>query len=80
MVTINNEGEFKLKQFVLNFPKIVDQDIINQNPTPHEIKERLATLSLNGKAQRKPKEHGTQATDNSDQVQKMVLKKYFKIK
>jgi len=52
MVTINNE---------------VDQDIINQNPTPHEIKERLATLSLNGKAQRKPKEHGTQATDNSDQ-------------
>lgn len=52
MVTINND---------------VDQDIINQNPTPHEIKERLATLSLNGKTQRKPKEHGTQATDNSDQ-------------
>ena len=62
-----------------------DQDIINQNPTPHEIKERLAELSLNGKTQQHQKK---QSNDNSDQenqkpnhngVGRKVILQYFQI-
>ena len=51
--------------FFHDFVFLVDQDIINQNPTPHEIKERLANLKLNGS--KKTASVSSNNNDNSDQ-------------